>query len=151
MRTRIVVGIVLSLVVGTVGATSAHADEVIPDAEVAYALAAEPGGYATGAHTAYWPGSGMTLQSSEAFSIQSVGSCATGAICAYNGLALTGAKLSWTTCGTFSTSALATVKSIANARSSGTLRARNGTTVLATATAGKQANVAGTVTNVQCS
>ncbi len=130
---------------------AAHAAEPTPDAEVSYALKHEPGGYATSDHTAYWPKLGMEMTSSQAITAFAVGSCATGSVCAYSGTSLSGSKLSWTTCGTFSTSALASVGSIANARSSGTLRARNGTTVVATAAAGGQANVWSTTTNVQCS
>lgn len=132
-------------------APAANASEITPDHQIEYALKQVPGGYATSDHTAYWPKTGMEMTSSLAILPFAVGSCATGSICAYSGYSLTGSKLSWTSCSTFSTAALPSVGSIANARSSGTLRARNGTTVVATAGAGGQANVWSAVTNVQCS
>ncbi|GAA3210612.1 hypothetical protein [Microbacterium terregens] len=147
--TMLAVGVVSAAVVFS--APAAHAREITPDHEIAYALEQVPDGYATSEHTASWPRIGMEMVSSLAITSFAVGSCATGAICAYSGYSLTGSKLSWSSCSTYSTAALPSVGSIANARSSGTLRARNGTTVVATAGAGGQANVWSAVTNVQCS
>ncbi|MDR2373460.1 MAG: hypothetical protein LBD77_05055 [Bifidobacteriaceae bacterium] len=137
---------------------AASATAGTPDSEIIHALAAQPGGHATGAHSAYWPALGMSMESSQAPSAQvargvvlgAVGNCASGSVCAYSGYMQTGAKLSWTTCGTHSTGTLGAVRSIANARSSGTLKAKNGSTIVATAAAGAWATVSGTVTNVSC-
>lgn len=151
MRKKLTPLAVGALFVAVMSAPAAHASEITPDREIAYALEQVAGGYATSEHTASWPKIGMEMVSSLATAPFSVGSCATGSICAYSGYTLTGSKLSWTGCSTYSTAALPSVGSIANARSSGTLRARNGTTVVATAGAGGQANVWSAVTNVQCS
>jgi hypothetical protein len=136
----------LSLLASLAGPAS---DDVIPDPEVAYALEHEPGGFLLNAHEAYWPEHQMTMTSSYALE-QAVGTCATGNICAYSAINLGGAQLSWSSCMSHSTAALPSVQSIANARSTGTLHARNGGTVVASASAGQQANVWSTVTDVQC-
>jgi hypothetical protein len=118
----------------------AHADEPDVHPAVAYALNAQPGGVATSYYSAEWPKLDMTLDVAWA-STFAVGTCATGTICAYSEGAMAGVKLSWTTCGSKSTAALSTVGSIANARTSGTLTARQSTTVRATAAANSYANV----------
>ncbi|PPF41870.1 hypothetical protein C5B85_18285 [Pseudoclavibacter sp. AY1F1] len=148
----------LALLMLFVGAPAAQAETTVVDVDeiVTYALDAVPGGHATGEHTAYWPDLGMTLLSEEASASPSrdrqraVGSCASGNVCAYSGSSLSGSKLSWSSCGTHSTAALGSVRSIANGRTSETLRARNGSTVLATATPGTQKNVSGTARTVNC-
>ncbi len=150
MKYRLAVAAALTLLMSALAVPAANASQITPDDQIAYALAHEPGGYATGAHTAYWPDLDETMTSSEAITTQSVGSCGTGSVCAYGGYSLTGAKLSWSSCGTHSTAALPSTGSIADARSSGSLQARNGSTVVATAKAGGQANVWSTVTNVKC-
>ncbi|QTV79159.1 hypothetical protein [Microbacterium sp. NIBRBAC000506063] len=82
---------------------------------------------------------------------RSVGSCATGSVCAFSQQNISGTKLSWGSCSTHTIPGSFSVKSIANARSAGSiLQARNGTTVLASATGGTWKNVAGTTTNVRC-
>lgn len=119
------------------------------DPEIAAVLDAVPGGTVIDADHAVWPALGMRMTSADAVSAFAVGSCATGAVCAFSGLNGSGSKLSWSTCGTFTISAF-TVRSIADARSTGYLQARNGTTVVATAYAGASANVYAAVTNVRC-
>lgn len=123
MKHKVSLALVLALAATVVTAGAAQADEVKVDHEIAYALSVEPGGYATGAHSAYWPELGMTMTSSLAVTTLSVGSCSTGTVCAYSGYSLTGAKLSWSGCSTYSTAALPSVGSIADARSSGKLQA----------------------------
>lgn len=120
---------------------------------VEYALEQVPGGIVLGERTAYWPELDMTLevQSEDA---RAVGTCATGSVCAYSASNGGGTKLQWGSCGTHYTTAIATVGSIANARSSGTLNAREGTTVRASASAGSSSNVpfayTSSITNVRC-
>jgi hypothetical protein len=128
-------------------AAAATAEPLHPS--IRYALAAEPGGVVIDDSTVYWPEIGMTLIVPR-MSALSVGPCSTGRICAFQSSNLGGAYLSWASCGTYSTAALPAVGSIANARSSGTLQARNGTTVVASAGANSWANVFATVTNVRC-
>ncbi len=130
--------------------TAAHAAPAIDDA-IAYALDAIPGGVATSPHSAEWPALGMRA---DTLTGRAVGSCATGNICAYSGAGQTGTRLSWTTCGSKSTAALAQVGSIANARSSGTLTALASSTVRATAVASAAADVAlayrASITSIRC-
>lgn len=126
-----------------------EASRVHPD--VAYALAVEPGGVAMSYSSAAWPELGMRMDVPVG---RAVGTCATGSICAFSTSGLGGTKLSWTTCGSKSTAALSQVGSIANARSSGTLQARQATTVRASASANSQANVPiaywPSITNIFC-
>jgi len=140
-------------IVGTVllaGAGAAQADEVDP--RISAALAAEPGGVVVDGDTVVWPELGMELQLGSALT-RSVGTCATGSHCAFSGIGLTGSKLSWTTCtSSHSVAALGgIVRSIADARSSGSSSARSSSGgLLATAPAGGWANVSGTVSYVSC-
>ncbi|MEX0153262.1 hypothetical protein [Microbacterium sp. LMI1-1-1.1] len=123
--------------------------------DVAYALREVAGGFAIDSHHAEWPELGMVLEVPEhdkrGEHDRAVGSCATGAICAFSGSNLSGTRLSWSSCGTYSTSGLSSVGSIANARSAGYLQARTSSgSVVATAIAGSWSNTSGAVTNVRC-
>lgn len=143
--------LVLVLNVSAGAAATEHREPVHPD--VAYALAAEPGGVATSYTTAEWAATGMKLEV-PTVTARAVGSCATGSICAFSGTGIGGTKLSWSTCGSKSTSALERVGSIANARSSGSLQARQGTTVRASVGSNAYTNVAvgyqTAITNIFC-
>jgi len=143
----------LALLVATLllaAPSAAHADSVDP--QIAAALAAVPGGQVIDDRTAVWPDLSMTMTVPDPRLREAIGSCANGSVCAFSGASLTGSKLSWTTCSTFSTTALGVpVRSIADARSTGSLQARNGTTVVATALAQNWASVTGTTDNVKCS
>lgn len=151
-----------ALAFGAAPAATADTGEAEVAPAVAEALAAVPGGVVIDYWTAEWPSQDMRLElrpagangdaaAARSVGTAAVGQCATGRICAFSGYGATGASLSWGSCGTYSTSALgAPVRSIANARSSGTLYARNGTTVVASAAAGTMKNVYATVTNVRC-
>jgi len=130
--------------------TAADAAEQV-DPQVAYALDAVPGGEVVDARTAYWPELGMTLTVPDLRLRDAIGTCPNGSVCAYKGTNLTSTRLSWTTCTTHSTTALgAPARSIADARSTGYLQARNGTTVVATAVAQSWNNVGVANDNVRC-
>lgn len=119
--------------------------------EIQYALDAVPGGVVVDSSHVVWPDLGMELTVASP-TARAVGGCATGYHCAFSGTAMTGSKLSWSTCGVHTTSALPAVRSIANARSSGSTQARTSSgSVLATATAGFWVNVSGSAQNVRCS
>ncbi|MGN7948537.1 hypothetical protein ACTJKH_07310 [Microbacterium sp. 22215] len=141
--------LVLALTFATTAA-NADTDELHPDVE--YALEAVPGGIAVDDTTVVWPALGMTLEAaSESSALRAVGSCATGTYCAYASPNLQGSKLTFTICTNVSTAALQTVGSIANGRTSGSVRARNSSgTTLATAGANGSANVGGVTTNLLC-
>lgn len=139
-RLLLTVSLVASLAFS--GASTASAEtvgDVHPD--IAFALHAEPGGVVVDYYTAEWPALDMRLEVTARTSARSVGSCGTSAICAYSLGSQAGTKLSWTSCGSKSTAALATVGSIANARTSGTLRALVGGVAKASVGAGAYANV----------
>lgn len=125
---------------------------MIPDADVQFALDKVPGGELLDSHSAYWPELDMVLTTAagDVMERRAVGSCPSGSICAFGSTGATGSRLSWRTCGTKSTSALQRVRSIANGRASGVLKARNGSTVVATASHGTYANLSKKVTNVTC-
>ncbi len=82
-----------------------------------------------------------------------VGNCATGDYCVYSGAALSGSKLTFTSCpATQSTAPVGTVRSIANARSTGYVQAKNSSgTVLSTINAGSSLPAAPSgITQVTC-
>jgi hypothetical protein len=80
----------------------------------------------------------------------SVGSCGTGLICAYNGYSLTGAMLTFGTCGVHYLPGSFVTRSLADARSSGYAQARYGSSVVAVAYAGSWTNVYSSITNIRC-
>ena len=110
--------------------------------DVAYALSVEPGGFATGYATAEWPELGMGLTVMSEVSGRAVGSCPTGNMCAFSDVNQGGLRLNWNTCGSKSVATLGRVAQITNARSSGTVKAMQGSTSRASATAGNSATVA---------
>lgn len=131
-------------------ASPAQAEQTPLHPDVEYALSAVPGGIIIDEHTVIWPELEMQLSVVPEWT-RAVGTCATGQYCAYSKSNRGGTKLSWTSCTTVSTAALASVGSIANARSSGTVQARSSAgTVLATASAGGSVNVFGAVSTLRC-
>jgi hypothetical protein len=138
----------MALLVG--GSTTASAADDL-DPRIVYALAAEPGGVVTSPTTVVWPELGMELTiQDDAVPFGLSTNCPSGNICAFSGTSEAGTRLTWGSCGTFSTAALSSVGSVANARSIGTVQARSGTTVLASTSAGNFVNVIGTVDNIRC-
>jgi len=155
LRAVIAIAAGILLAVATVSTASASSDDHDDiDPQIAQVLEEVPGGVLLDAHHAVWPALSMEMivptSSSSAFSPSSVGSCATGQICLYDGYSLTGAQLNFGTCGIHTVPGSFTTRSLAHARTSGYTQARNGTTVLATAYAGGWTNVYGTTTNIRC-
>lgn len=143
-------GIVLALT-GSLPVFASDMPETDP--QVVQMLEAVPGGILVDAQTAVWPELGMELSvpSPGGMSARAaVGTCPSGAICAFGEGSLNGARLSFTGCGVLPVPATFTTRSMADARASGYAQARNGSTVLATATAGSWTNVSGTTTNIRC-
>lgn len=130
-------------------APAASADATA-EPQIVEAVKRVPGGIVINSHTAHWPEYAMTLTVPDERLRDAIGACPHGSVCAFSGSSLSGSRLAWTTCGTHSTGALVSVRSIANARISGTLQARYGTTVRATASAQSWNNVTGSVDNVHC-
>lgn len=147
-KTLASLSIVVLLLIG--GSPSARAADAL-DPRIVHALAAEPGGVVTSPTTVVWPELGMelTLPADDAtFGLST--KCPSGTICAFEDLGEGGTRLSWGSCGTFSTAALTSVESVANARSIGTVQARLGTTVVASTSAGNFTNVYGATDNIRC-
>jgi Peptidase inhibitor family I36 len=150
-RTLRLITLTLVLLTGSLLAAGPATADDTPDPRITAALAEHSGGEVIDAHTAYWPDEHMTLHVDNPLLRVAVGNCPNGSICAFSGTNIGGSRISWTTCGTYNTSTLgAPVKSIADARSTGSLQARSGTTVLATAIAQSWDNVTGTTDNVRC-
>lgn len=131
-------------------ATPAHTGEPELHPDVEYAINAVPGGTVVDEYTVVWPDLGMELSVPSPLA-RSVGSCATGQYCAYSAADGNGARLSFGVCTVVSTSALGSVGSVANARSSGSVQARSGAgVVLGTAVSGTRVNVSGAVSTLRC-
>lgn len=145
-----VLGLIMTL--GAAPAMAAVQDDREVDPLVAAMLEEVPGGVLLDANHAVWPKLDMELSvpSASGITARSVGTCATGKICAYNASSLGGGVLTFSTCSVHAIAASFTVKSVANARTSGYVQARNGTTVVQTVNAGTWGNVSGTVTNLRC-
>lgn len=150
------------LIAGAFAAPAAAAADgsVQPDPQIAAMLESIPGGTAVDAYHAVWPELDMEMSvatpkrdaaaTRSSASIASVGACATGKVCAFSLSGTNGAKLSWGTCNTSFPVGTFTVRSIADARSTGYVQAKYGTTVRATAYAGNWTNVYGSVSRITC-
>lgn len=153
-RTKALAAIVFGVAM-MLGATPAMAAGESPrdvDPVVAAMLEEVPGGIVVDATRALWPELGMELQvvGKTTISARAVQGCATGKICAFSLPSLSGNILSFASCGVNTIPASFATKSAANARSSGYMQPRNGSSVLATIWAGTWSNVSGTVTNLRC-
>lgn len=148
------VGLLSALVVGaSASADAGAADDGRVEPLILEVLAEVPGGRIVDAQRAIWSEIGMELfvpRAGGASARAAVGSCASGKVCVYTAPALSGARLSWSTCGVLTVPSSFSAKSIADARSSGYAQARDGATVLATAAANSWTNFGGTATNVRC-
>ncbi|MEJ1088449.1 hypothetical protein WDU99_08980 [Microbacterium sp. Mu-80] len=136
----------VAMVVGMLlWASPAHAQEARVHPDVAYAMGAVPGGILVDANTVVWPTLDMQLSATPT-TLRSVGTCASGRYCAYSMVNRGGTKLSWSTCTTVSTAALASVGSVAIARPSGTVQARASSgTILTSVSAGSSVDAFGAV------
>lgn len=143
-----VLGLSVAFIVG--GGTVAHADDGV-DPRIVHALAAQPGGILTSTTTVVWPELGMELAVPSGVTPFALSTkCPTGTICAFQYTGEGGARLSWGACGTYPTTALTSVGSVANARSVGTVQARSGTSVVASTWAGNYTNVYNPTDNIRC-
>jgi len=154
---RAITTLATTLALTVVGVSAAHAgpaDDL--QALVDSILENHPGGAQTGPNTIEWEdGTILLTLEVEGTASRSVGSCATGTYCVYNGPNLTGSSLAFSTCAgsNYSTAALpGEVRSAADAESSGYVQAKNGGgSVLATIFAGTALNTAPVgITQVRC-
>ncbi|QNA92806.1 MULTISPECIES: hypothetical protein [unclassified Microbacterium] len=142
----------IAMILGSAPAYAAADAPRDVDPQIAAVLEEVPGGIVIDSTHAVWPKLDMELSvpSASDLAARSVGSCATGRICAYNASSLGGGVLSFGTCAVHTIPSSFTAKSVANARSGGYVQVRNGSTVLKSVNAGTWANVTGTVTNLRC-
>ncbi|MBW9111301.1 hypothetical protein [Microbacterium ureisolvens] len=132
--------------------TAAHATSDSLQDRIDQVLEDYPGGTQTGSREISWNDGEIILTLAEGASLFAVGSCSTGSFCAYSGTSLSGARISFTNCtGTNSVAPLGSpVRSFANARSSGTVGAFNGGTVVDSTAAGTYKNTTATITRLGC-
>lgn len=98
------------------------------------AVIAVHGGVQTGANEVSWDDGAVILTIAVGGIVaQAVGGCPSGSFCAYSGTSYTGSRLQFTACTSGnSVTALGTVRSLANSRTSGTVRAYDGAVLKAT-------------------
>ncbi|MBD3941762.1 peptidase inhibitor family I36 protein [Microbacterium sp. NEAU-LLC] len=98
------------------------------------AVIAEFGGTQTAANEVSWDDGAVVLTlTADGAQPLAVGTCPSGAFCAFDGVSYTGNKLTFFSCTTGnSVAALSSVRSLANSRSSGTVRAYDGWATVAT-------------------
>lgn len=149
--THAVAAIALAGLLVLAGAPTVQAASSV-HAEIQAMLDEVPAGVVVSFSEAYWPALDMTMiVPGQTMSRVAVGSCASGRICSYAAANLSGTRLEWGTCATHSIPAGHVSRSFANARASGTIvNARNGTSVVASASAGNWKNLTATVTNLRC-
>ena len=155
MRPRVIVAATMLSAILLLSAAPAQAalegdDAVAP--EIIAMLEEVPGGVIIDSTHAAWPALGMELAIGTIAlrSALSVGSCATDRFCAYSAGSLGGNKLTFSVCSVNTIPSTFIAKSVANARSSGHVQARNGSTTVTTVNAGSWANLAGAVNNLRC-
>ena len=136
---------------GTVSTAAAASTDPYVEQQVAAAFDAHPDAVRTSSNTVTWAQGTVELTVAAPFETNAVGTCATGNFCAYAGLNLTGTKLSYTACSTYSVTAI-TVRSIANARSSNNVQGRNsaGTTLTTVAPGGQVNSAPSGVVQLRC-
>lgn len=136
------------------------------------AVIAQYGGTQTDWNEVSWPDEGVVLDLSptsppanavaastqlvphlDSATASATASCSSGTHCVYSGATYTGNRISYSSCSSSqSVAALGgSVQSIYNARSNKTIKAYNGSTVVATVSANSGKNVSGTITKIGCS
>ena len=153
LRIAVVVGLALVLTGAGGPVAVATAEEPSLDPLMVRILDEVPGGVVIDAGSAVWPKLDMEYTSNTETvrtMARAVGNCATGRICAYRELNRVGAMLSWGSCTTITIPSSFATKSAANARTSGYMQVRNGSSVLATVSANAWSNVSGSATNIRC-
>lgn len=133
------------------GAPAALASDASLDERVEQVLRDFPGGVRISENAVAWEDGDIVLTLPTPGARFAVGSCETGKFCAYGGANLSGGKLTFSACkASNSTAPLGTVRSFANARSSGTVYAYNGATSVDWVGAGSWDNTSATITRLGC-
>lgn len=139
---------------GGASAQSAVALDPVQE-QVSYALATVPNGVQTAWNQVVWPdGTLLVVPDGDPFlptPAAAAATCPSGKFCAHSQPTGAGARLEFSACpSTNSLAALTSVRSISNARSSGTVTGRKGSTIVVTATAGSTKNVTKTIDQLVC-
>jgi len=120
-------------------------------------IADHPGGQQTAWNEVTWDGGAIVLTLSPRDESprheRAVGGCPAGSFCAFAGSNYSSSRLTFSTCtSSHSVAPLgASVRSIANSRTSGQVQALNGSTVVLTVPANSGQNTAPTITSLSCS
>ncbi len=158
----VTVAVTLAVLIGPVSAGASELNATSMQERVDEVLA-EYGGEQTGWNEVSWDGGDvvLTLASDVALEAHFPGSiaaaavdnCAAGKYCAYGAAGYGGGKLTYSSCPATHTSfgAIGKVRSIKNDRSSGTVRAYNGSTLKATLAPGTGASNVSSITKITCS
>lgn len=154
----IVIGAIALLATSVAGPTAAATGTGNMQERVEAVLAENPGGTQIGWNEISWDDGDVILTLAPSASpsgvtaFAAVGGCTAGRFCAYSQSSYGGDKITFSTCtSSHSVSALSgPVRSMANSRTSGTIRAYAGSTLLASAAAGTGSNVTGTTTKISC-
>lgn len=130
---------------------AAFADDGV-SAQISYALKNAPGGIQTAWNQVAWPdGAVLTVEPTTSARAAATAMCAAGKFCAFAKAGGAGTHLDFTSCpSSNSVAALPQVLSITNARSSGTVTGRNGSTVVVTVSPATTKNVTKTIDRVVC-
>lgn len=115
---------------------------------------AQYGGIQTAYNEVTWDDGAIILTlAGDGIAPLAVASCPSGSYCAYSAYSYAGSRLQFTTCTTGNpVGALPSVKSIANSRTSGTVRAYNGATLVTTVAPNTgKTPINSTVTTLSCS
>jgi hypothetical protein len=155
MRRVRAIAAILGLLLGAAGIAPAAAAEDAPDPLIAAVLAEVPGGVLLDANHAVWPELGMEMAAPQAAGQRAslagaVGNCRSGLVCVFSAPSLGGTVIGWSTCGYHAIPSTFSARSLADARSSGSAVARNGTVVVAAAPAGGWSNISTFTNNVVC-
>lgn len=137
-------------------ASGSYPDDESLQSRIDAVLLAFPDGVQIADDTVAWERGEVALTLAGGSSARSIGNCATGKYCAWSAFNYGGSKLSFSSCSLAgSSNSLAPLgsnaRSLANARTSGTVKAKNGATVVHTLAAGVgiPSNVA-TLTTMVC-
>lgn len=155
--------IILTVLVSFIlGGTIAQASTHHLQLEVDQVLSEHPGGVQTGPGEITWndgevilnlqSGHDETELSHDISPFSTVGSCASGYFCGFTSTGLAGSKISFSSCtASNSVSPLGSaVRSVANARNSGTVYAYNGSSAVLSVAANSWNNTSATITRLGC-
>jgi hypothetical protein len=147
----VLIGLALTAGAPTVAGAAETADDAV-DPLIMRVLEEVPGGVVLDEHHAVWPriDMAMAVPDDVRSASRAAAACSSGRICAFNAYNRAGAQLSWGSCGNIPIPSSFATRSTQNARGSGHMIVRNGSSVLATVYAGGWVNITGSANNIVC-